>query len=141
MSVPQAEQMLAGYEGLNRGDLGPLTAHWDDDITFVFPGKTRISGTYQGRHNAERCFWIIQQIMPDIKFEIVSVVDGPDTVIVEWIKRSTTVQGDVFENAGITVAEFRDDKVIAMRDYLDTYYLGLHFEKKGSKRGGRVQAA
>ena len=72
---------------------------------------------------------------------LAALVDGPDTVIVEWIKRSTTLQGHVFENAGITVAEFRDGKLVAMRDYLDTYYLSLHFDKKGSKRGGRVQAA
>ncbi len=130
MSQSQVEVMLRGYAGLNRRDLDALTADWAEDIVFTFPGDTRLSGVHHGKTDAERCFWILQQVMPDVQIVVLDVIDGPDVVMVEWVKRSTGPDGQVFENPGLTVAEFQGEQVVVMRDYLDTIKLSNLFQTK-----------
>lgn len=122
-------------EALNRGDLDALSAHWHQECTFLFPGSTRLGRLYEGREEVERCFWTLKQIMPDLTIEVTNAFDGDDVVAVEWIKRSTTPDGTPFENRGVTVAEFRDGLVIAIRDYLDTEKLAaIAAPRKGAAR-------
>jgi uncharacterized protein len=125
MSVRQIEMLCEAFQAMNRGDLDAVMSGWSDDITFVFPGSTRLGRTYSGREEVERCLWTLQQLMPDMEIEVIDTFDGNDVVAVEWIKRSTAPDGTPFENRGVTIAEFRDEKVIAMRDYLDTERLAL----------------
>ena len=125
MSEQQIDMLCQAFTAMNRGDLGEVMAGWDDDVTFVFPGDTRLGRRYEGRQEVERCLWMLQQLMPDMHIEVINTFDGPDVVAVEWIKRSTAPDGTHFENTGVTVAEFRDNRVIAMRDYMDTEKLAL----------------
>lgn len=125
MSEQQIDTLCKAFTDINRGDLDAVMSSWDEDITFVFPGDTRLGRQYNGREEVERCLWTLHQLMPDMQIEIINTFDGPDVVAVEWIKRSTTPDGQLFENRGVTVAEFRDTMVIAMRDYMDTEKLAL----------------
>ncbi len=125
MSQRQMDILRQGFDDMSRGNLEAVVDTWADDITFVFPGTTRLSGFYQGKEEVERCVWTLMQLMPDISIQVINTMDGPDMVAAEWIKRSTAPDGTVFENRGITIAQFRDDKVVVMRDYLDTEKLAL----------------
>src|SRR5215212_3110027 len=125
MSVRQMELLKQAFIDMNRKDLEAVKANWDDDITFIFPGSTRLGRLYEGKEDVERCLWTIQQLMPDVRIEVINTFDGPDIVCAEWIKTSTAPDGSIFENRGVTIAEFRNDKVIAMRDYMDTEKLAL----------------
>jgi ketosteroid isomerase-like protein len=125
VSVQQIEMLCQAFSDMNRGDLAAVMVNWDDQITFVFPGTTRLGRFYQGKEEVERCLWTLQQLMPDVRIEVINTFDGPDIVAAEWLKRSTAPDGRTFENRGVTVAEFRDNKVIAMRDYMDTEKLSL----------------
>ena len=137
MSQSQVDVMLRGYAGFNRRDLDALTTDWAEDIVFTFPGDTPLSGVHHGKIEAERPFWILQQVMPDVQIEVLDIVDGPDVVLVEWLKRSTGPDGQVFENPGATVAEFSGEQVVVMRDYLDTIKLSLLFQSKSGRRKAR----
>lgn len=119
------EMLCQAFRDMNRKDLAAVMANWDDYITFVFPGTTRLGRFYEGKEEVERCLWTLQQLMPDVHIEVINTFDGKDIVAAEWVKRSTAPDGQIFENRGVTVAEFKNDKVIAMRDYMDTEKLAL----------------
>jgi uncharacterized protein len=46
---PNAALVRAGYEAFNTGDVDTLTSLFSPDITLLQPGKSRLSGLYDGR--------------------------------------------------------------------------------------------
>ena len=140
MSTQQIEIVCQGFREFNRGNLAAMVSGWTDDVTFTFPGSTKLGRVYEGRDAVESCFWKLQQLMPGIQIEVINAFDGPDIVAVEWIKRSIAPDGTVFENAGVTVTEFRDGLVTAIRDYMDTEKLALIAAPRKRTTGARSTA-
>jgi ketosteroid isomerase-like protein len=110
------ELAKSGYEAFARGDLEGAMAPLADDIEWIVPGKSSVSGTYRGKEEvggywaklAEKGFKVEAQFW---------FADGEKVVCLDH------VSADGEEADGADVLTFRDGKVAKFQSALDTAML------------------
>lgn len=114
-----------GFAALNRQDLPAILAAFDEQAVFEFPGRTELSGRFEGRSAIEQHFrtWFARR--DRIRFHVTHVcVESPfaigldNTVTVEWDDEETDLDGVTHRLEGITVLEARGGRIVRARDYV-----------------------
>lgn len=108
------------FNAINKQQWDSLLAFFHDDAGLIFPGTSPLSGEHLGRESIKKYFRRMHIAVPDLTFEIRSMAESSDVVMIEWINRGRTRRGDVYQNYGVTVLQFREGMVFELRDYLDT---------------------
>lgn len=97
--------------------------------------------TYEGLSAIKQCLIDDISFAPDIKVEIISILVSENQGVLEW-RWSGTQTGDIsglmpatdkkFSIRGITLFEFRNNKIVKQSDYYNAatflYQLGVKFE-------------
>lgn len=78
----------AWIEDWNNHNLGRLLSHYGDDVVFVSPASTRITGDPSGRvvgKDALAAYWArALESAPDLTFTLRGVLSGPDGVAIRY---------------------------------------------------------
>ena len=122
------ELVKKGYDAFATGDVEQLMSLLDDNVEWVQPGESTISGTYHGKGELGGLLARMSEkstTATPTRF----VADG-DTVIVIG---DVTVDGETSQ--GVSLYTIRDGKTAHVRVYGDTAMLERHYGKKQVSAG------
>jgi ketosteroid isomerase-like protein len=127
MSAEESKKIVLGFiEDLSHGNLDGVTAAFADDVTWWLPGSLPVSGTYTGKQEMLEGFFgkVSQYFAPDrLSIQVQSIIAEDDAVAVEWIAKNTTAKGKAYENYYHVRFDLKDQKIQAVREYVDTLYV------------------
>lgn len=107
----------AAYEAFGAGDLEGATRDLSDDIEWIVPGNSTISGTYRGK--GEVVGFFARLASKSFRTEPEHFIADGDHVVV---LTRTTSEGDVSADQA-DVLTFRDGKVVKFQSAADTALL------------------
>lgn len=108
------------FSEINQHNWEEVISLFDDEGSLVFPGTSPLSGSHLGKDAIRRYFRRMHLAVPDLQFQILNVAESEKIVVLEWRNRGETRKGVPYENKGVTVLEFKGEKILQLRDYLDT---------------------
>lgn len=117
-------QLLRVFAAMRRKDLQAVCGAMSDDAVFEFPGRSTLSGRYEGREAVEgfwrRAFERYQtfNIRP-IRIALVHpyAFGATNIGLVEWVLDGVTHDGITPHFEGVAVVEVRRGKMVHGRDY------------------------
>lgn len=115
--------IMKGYEAFNAGDGDTVMSLFDDNVEWIQPGDSAISGTYHGKQEIAELLAKLSEKQASVTSERM-LADG-DLVI---MLGQTTVAGETTDAA--TVFTVRDGRTVRVRAYGDTAALERIFGKK-----------
>lgn len=124
MSEQNIELVKKGYQAFAAGDSQTLMSLFDDDIEWVQPGESAISGTYHGKAEVGEHLGRLAEKSPTVSPHRF-LADG-DTVIV---LSETVVGGERAQDA--EVYTLRNGKTVRVHVYADTAMMERQY---GTKR-------
>jgi ketosteroid isomerase-like protein len=113
----------AGYEAFTTGDVDTLMSLFDDDVQWIQPGESAMSGTYHGKGELGEYLGRLWDKDPTIaphRF----IADG-DTVVV---LSDASFGGET--GASVEVYTLRNGKTVRVQVYGDTAMMERQFGKK-----------
>ncbi len=118
-------EVRQGFGMMSRKDLAWLMRGWTRDAVFEFPGKTPISGRYEGKPAIEAFFRRVFDRMETIQFTVKRVVVArpfalglTNTVLTEWAADQASHDGISVHLEGVTVSDVRRGRNVASREYV-----------------------
>ncbi len=108
------------FKLINEKKWDELLEYFTEDSFFVFPGSSPLGGTYKGLKELKRFFRKMAIAVPDITFTIINIIDSDNFIAVQWQNKGKTRKKVDYENYGVTIIEIANNKIVSMRDYLDT---------------------
>jgi ketosteroid isomerase-like protein len=127
MTVAANKELVKQFIGeLESGDRDRLADLLSDDATWWLPGSLPVSGTYRGRNAVLDGFLAngLGLYQPDtLSFTIVSMIGEENTVAVEWVADGTSAAGERYHNFYHVAFDVRDEKICAVREYVDSLYV------------------
>ena len=120
MSARNVEAVRRSWEAFARGDLEGFLADTAEDVEFEEDPAFPEAGIFRGREEILRYLASFQEGMADLQFEIEELRDLGDRVaaLLHETARGTSSGADV-EQRPVFVYDFRDDRVVRVRAYLD----------------------
>ena len=93
-----ADEWIASW---NSHDLDRILAHYSDDFVFSGPFVSRVSGVASGvlhGKDAVRQYWMrALALVPDLRFELVDVLLGIDSIVLCYRNRQGLLNAESFE--------------------------------------------
>ncbi len=117
------ELVRRGYEAFAAADMESLMGLFDDEIEWVQPGESTVSGTYHGK--TELMEHLARLGSKPISITIDQLIAEGDTVVV---LTEMTVDGQTGRDADVFTV--RDGKAVAVRIHGDTLLLERVYGKK-----------
>lgn len=122
------ELIKRGYDAFAAGDVEQLMSMLDDNVEWVQPGESTISGTYHGK--GELGGLLARMAEKSATVTPTRFVADGDTVIVIG---DVSLDGETSQ--GVNVYTIRDGKTAQVRVYGDTAMLERHYGKKQVSTG------
>jgi len=114
------------FERFGTGDVAGAVAMMSDDVQWWIAGKPGAIAT-AGVHDKEfmtRLFHrMLRQLVDGLRFDVLGTVADGDRVAIELVSHGTLYDGRVYNNEYHTLLTFRDGKIVAVREYLDTAHV------------------
>jgi hypothetical protein len=126
MGAAENKQVVLGFvEEVSRVNLDAINAALADDATWWLPGSLPVSGTHRGKKGIFEGF--LAKAVPffeprTLSISVQNTIAEGDCVAVEWIARGKTAKGKPYENYYNVVFEVKNNKIQAVREYVDTLY-------------------
>ena len=117
------ELIRKGYAAFSAGDVQAVMDLFDDDIEWVQPGQSAISGTFHGKAEVMEFMSRLAEKAP--KVTVKRLIAEDDTVIAIT---EVTVEGETGEDADVFTV--RDGKAVRMEVHGDTSLLERVYGKK-----------
>jgi uncharacterized protein len=117
------EHIKKGYEAFAAGDVKTLMSLFDDDIEWIQPGDSAVSGTYHGKGELGDLLSRLAEKSPTIKPRRF-LADGDMVVVLS----DTTAGGETAQDA--EVYTLRDGKTVRAELYGDTAMMERVYGKK-----------
>jgi ketosteroid isomerase-like protein len=117
------EIVKKGYEAFSTGDIETVMSLYDDNIEWVQPGESAISGTYHGKAELGELLGRLGEKTTTVK-ALRFLADG-DTVVV---LSEATVGGETSQD--VEVFTLRDGKVVRAQTYGDTALMERVYGRK-----------
>lgn len=117
------EIVKRGYQAFTAGDVDTLMSLFDDDIEWVQPGESAISGTYHGKGELAGYLQRLGEKAPTVSPHRF-IADG-DTVVV---LSEATVGGETSQD--VEVYTLRDGKSVRVHVYGDTAMMERQYGRK-----------
>ncbi|BBX15749.1 DUF4440 domain-containing protein [Mycolicibacterium duvalii] len=112
-----------GYEAFSRGDMETVLSLYDDDIEWIQPGESEVSGTYRGKAELAGLLTRMGEKMTSIT--PLRFLGDDDTVVVI---SQATVGGETSQD--VEVFTLRDGKAVRAQTFGDTAMMERHFGRK-----------
>ncbi|MGD0074015.1 MAG: nuclear transport factor 2 family protein [Candidatus Binataceae bacterium] len=123
MSTEQNKKMvLSFFEKFSANKMDEALAMLADTGTWWIAGTFPLSGTKTKKEFAELLAGVLPVMPGGIKLTAKSMIAEGDKVAVEATSYGKHVNGKVYSNQYHFVFEFRDGKIQAVREYLDTMH-------------------
>jgi len=100
------------FEAMNSRELDPLEAILDGEAEFHFPGTEPL----RGPRSIARFIKILLRRFPKLAFTTGWVVAEAERAAVEWTNEGEDRKGAPYRNAGVTVLELREGRIVYMSD-------------------------
>jgi ketosteroid isomerase-like protein len=117
------EHIKKGYEAFAAGDVETLMSLFDDDIEWIQPGDSTVSGTYHGKGELGDLLSRLAEKSPTIKPRRF-LADGDMVVVLS----NTTVGDEAAQDAEVYI--LRDGKTVRAELYGDTAMMERVYGKK-----------
>ena len=117
------ELMERGYAAFSAGDLDTVMSLFDDDIEWVQPGESAVSGTFHGKTEVLEHFGRLTE--KGLTVELKQLIAEGDTVVAIT---QVTAGGETSEDADVFT--IRDGKTVRVRVHGDTATLERVYGKK-----------
>ncbi|MGJ3252227.1 MAG: nuclear transport factor 2 family protein, partial [Elainellaceae cyanobacterium] len=105
------------FAARNRGDIDAFLDNWTDDTTYIFPGKSELSGTFHGMDEIHAWFKTFRNQFPDVHFEVKQIfvsniwaIGASNQLAVQWNATLWDQQRNEYRNEGVTVVHIKDGK-------------------------------
>jgi ketosteroid isomerase-like protein len=108
------------FAALNAGDVDAIVNAYADDGCVQTMGSTLISGTFSKPEIAASAGAIFEVFPEGLKFEIRDMVAEGEKVAVEAVSEGEHVSGQTYSNEYHFLFEFRDGKLLKLKEYMDT---------------------
>lgn len=117
------EVIKKGYEAFSSGDIETVMNLFDDDVEWVQPGDSTISGTYRGK--TEVIEYLGRLAEKDVAVKVNRLIGEGDTVIA---LTDVSAGGESGQNADVFT--LRDGKTVRVQVHTDTAMLERVYGKK-----------
>jgi len=124
---PEQHKVIAQrlFDLFSASDIDGVLALMTDDATWQIPGKkelSRIAGVYT-KEQIHRLFLRMLDALSDgLKMTVLSSIAEGDRVALEVISAGDLKNGRRYRQEYHFLIEFREDKICAVREYLDTQH-------------------
>jgi len=108
------------FDALNRGDVPFIVETYAPEGTVRTMGNTLISGTFSREQIAAAAGGIFDVFPEGLDFRILDMVAEGEKVAVEATSEGKHVSGPIYSNEYHFLFEFRDGKLLRLREYMDT---------------------
>jgi ketosteroid isomerase-like protein len=123
MSSQNLETSKKGYAAFDAGDVETVLNDYDDNVEFVIPGNSTVSGTYRGKDGVKELFGKVAE--QNFKITPRRFLADDDVVVV-------LSQVSVGGESGLQADEFtyRNGKIVKAQNYGDTGLFEQVFGRK-----------
>jgi ketosteroid isomerase-like protein len=108
------------FEAMNGGDVQFIVDAYAEDGCLQTMGNTLISGIFSRDQVSQSAGGIFEVFPEGIRFEILDMVAEGDKVAVEATSEGKHVSGATYSNEYHFLFEFRDGKLVRLKEYMDT---------------------
>lgn len=123
MSEQNIELVRQGYQAFAAGDTETLMRLFDDDIEWVQPGDSAVSGTYRGKTELKEFLMRLAEKAPIISPHRF-LADGETVIVLS----EASVGGERGQSAEVYTV--RNSKTVRVQVYGDTALMERHYGKK-----------
>ncbi|MGE5694432.1 MAG: nuclear transport factor 2 family protein [Candidatus Sericytochromatia bacterium] len=123
MSQHNVEIVKRGYEAFSAGDVETVMSLFDDDIEWVQPGESNLSGIYRGK--GEFAQYLGRLAEKAVAVRALRFVSDGDTVVAF---SEVTAGSEMGEDADVYT--LRDGKIVHAQIYTDTAMMERVFGRK-----------
>jgi len=114
------EIAVSVFEAMNTSDFSIFEKNAADNLSFDFPGADRVEGVKR----VILFFKILLRKYKVLTFTVTDVIVEDDKACVVWTNKGEEKDGSLYENSGITLFHFINDKVSYISDYFkDTSFI------------------
>jgi ketosteroid isomerase-like protein len=123
MSAERNKQLAHDtYAAASKGDVAAYLAGLAEDVEYTFFGKHRFGKTFRGK--ADILSNLLGPLMDRLEGGITlhprnAIAEG-DQVVIEFQGEDSTKDGLPYNNQYCMVLKLKDDKIVQIREYLDT---------------------
>ena len=108
------------FHALNAGDTRAIVDAYADEGCVETKGTTLISGVFNKEQIAASAGAIFEVFPKGLSFEITGMVAEGEKVAVEATSRGEHISGQIYGNEYHFLFEFRDGKLLWLKEYMDT---------------------
>jgi len=108
------------FDALNAGDTRAIVDAYADEGCVETKGNTLISGVFNKEQIAASAGAIFEVFPKGLSFEITGMVAEGEKVAVEATSRGEHISGQIYGNEYHFLFEFRDGKLLRLKEYMDT---------------------
>ena len=98
---------------LNKKELENLNRFLSPVVIFYFPGTKPLSGPQK----VIQLFKMIFRKYPNLTFRIKDIIAEKNRVAVSWVNSGTDVNGDPYQNEGVTLFRIEQGYITYISDY------------------------
>ena len=122
MSVETNKELVTNFwSAFAKGDIKTAFANMDDNVSWLVPGNTEVSGLHRGKDAILKFMSGVGAVFPEgLQSEIKRAYADGDTVILELTNRGKVSNGKFYENEYCFVFELENGKIRRIREYVDT---------------------
>ena len=108
------------FDALNRGDVAHIVDAYAADGCVQTMGNTLISGVFSRDQIAASAGGIFEVFPEGLTFTATGMIAEGDKVAVEATSEGQHVSGQIYSNDYHFLFEFRDGKLLRLKEYMDT---------------------
>lgn len=108
------------FEAMNIRDFSDLEIHITDDVALDFPGN----GVVSGMKKVLLFLKVLLRKYPTLKFTVSEIIATENRACAVWTNKGTDTTGAPYQNSGMTLIRFQNDKICFISDYFkDTSFV------------------
>ena len=121
------------FEALGRSDVRPLYELMRDDFAWIIEGQSRFSRRYEGKEAVKRDLLnpLFEAFATPYRFTIDEIIGEGHRVVVRGRGEVRTKAGKDYNNSYCFVLRLEDDRLVELREYLDTALVEQVFGSAG----------
>ena len=108
------------FDALNAGDAETIANSYTPDGSIQTMGNTLISGVFNREQILQSATGIFDVFPKGLTFTVLGMVAEGNKVAVEATSEGEHVSGQIYTNEYHFLFEFRGDKVLRLKEYMDT---------------------
>lgn len=120
MSISYNKVAALVFDCFNKRDFSPLQNFLNENMILNFPGI----GDINGSRKAAIFMNSLLRKYPKLFFSVTEIIVDKESAVVVWTNKGENATGELYENSGMTLFHFRENKIVLISDYFkDTSFM------------------